>query len=436
MPNIRIKDIPTTASATSSTDFIAIDGATNGTRKLSADSPVFSGNLTAGGIITLTSLSRSSLSGPLKVNNRNVAGDPTSLGDLQIFSSATTESGLGGLEWKADPTSNGYGFRTLPVFNGVSTYNLYTQARSNSATWTTRTVLTQGGNLLIGGTTDITGSGGLKVFGTTASTSTTTGALQVAGGVGVGGAITAGGAVKSVVTGAGAFHDSDGDNGFTSGFRIFSAASVKWHITGAGQTAGNLFTIGTSTSLTASTPHLSITHTTGIVSVLATTASTSTTTGALQVAGGVGVAGAIVAALNISAGGVNPVVAYSSGGSFYGSGANPQVRLVATSTGGWAFSTYTNVSATGNWSAGLQATGQTYRITNDIDLNGTPALSIAPTTLATTLGGTVSTSAPTGGAGAWKLGVANTVTPTLPNRTITIEIGGTVFYLHAKTTND
>jgi len=55
MPNIRIKDIPTTASATSSTDFIAIDGATNGTRKLSADSPVFSGNLTAPDLILGTS---------------------------------------------------------------------------------------------------------------------------------------------------------------------------------------------------------------------------------------------------------------------------------------------------------------------------------------------------------------------------------------------
>jgi hypothetical protein len=135
---------------------------------------------------------------------------------------------------------------------------------------------------------------------------------------------------------------------------------------------------------------------------------------------------------NIGAGGVNPVVAYSSGGSFYGSGANPQVRLVATSTGGWAFSTYTNVSATGNWSAGLQATGQTYRITNDLDLNGTAALSIAPTTLATTFGGTISTSAPTGGAGAWELGVYTATAPTATGY-VTIEIGGTQYKLLAAT---
>lgn len=46
------------------------------------------------------------------------------------------------------------------------------------------------GNLLVGGTTDITGSGGVRIFGTTASTSTTSGALQVAGGAGFGGTIT------------------------------------------------------------------------------------------------------------------------------------------------------------------------------------------------------------------------------------------------------
>ena len=30
----------------------------------------------------------------------------------------------------------------------------------------------------------------------------------------------------------------------------------------------------------------------------------------------------------------------------------------------------------------------------------------------------------------------NTVTATLPNRTITMVIGGTTYYIHAKTTND
>lgn len=49
MANIRIKDLSTTAAVTASDDFIAVDGATNGTRKLNAYSPTFGGNLTVSG---------------------------------------------------------------------------------------------------------------------------------------------------------------------------------------------------------------------------------------------------------------------------------------------------------------------------------------------------------------------------------------------------
>jgi len=50
---------------------------------------------------------------------------------------------------------------------------------------------------------------------------------------------------------------------------------------------------------------------------------------------------------------------------------------------------------------------------------------------------TLTTGAPTSGtAKPWRLGEAATVSPTSPNRTIRVEIDGTVYYLHAKTTND
>jgi hypothetical protein len=49
----------------------------------------------------------------------------------------------------------------------------------------------------------------------------------------------------------------------------------------------------------------------------------------------------------------------------------------------------------------------------------------------------VRTSAPSGGTAAnWKLGTVATVTPTLQNRTIEVDIGGTIYYISAKTTND
>jgi hypothetical protein len=51
--------------------------------------------------------------------------------------------------------------------------------------------------------------------------------------------------------------------------------------------------------------------------------------------------------------------------------------------------------------------------------------------------GSLTTGAPSGGDfKPWKLGQAATVSPTSPNRTIRVEIDGTVYYLHAKTTND
>lgn len=54
MADIRINSLPTTASASSSDDFLALDGATNGTRKLNAYSPTFGGNLTVSGTGTST----------------------------------------------------------------------------------------------------------------------------------------------------------------------------------------------------------------------------------------------------------------------------------------------------------------------------------------------------------------------------------------------
>ena len=53
------------------------------------------------------------------------------------------------------------------------------------------------------------------------------------------------------------------------------------------------------------------------------------------------------------------------------------------------------------------------------------------------LSGSITTAAPTSGtAKAWKLGEVASVSPTSPNRTIRVEIDGTVYYIAAKTTND
>lgn len=40
------------------------------------------------------------------------------------------------------------------------------------------------------------------------------------------------------------------------------------------------------------------------------------------------------------------------------------------------------------------------------------------------------------GTNSWTLGSVNSVSPTSPNRTLTVTVGGTTYYVHAKTTND
>ena len=68
------------------------------------------------------------------------------------------------------------GLRTQPIVFKLSTTEIARFSGTN-------------GNLLLGGTTDMAGSAGLKVFGTTDSSSATSGALQVVGGAGIGGSL-------------------------------------------------------------------------------------------------------------------------------------------------------------------------------------------------------------------------------------------------------
>jgi hypothetical protein len=277
MADIRIKDLTTTASTTAADDFFAADGATNGTRKLSAYSPTFGGNATVGGTLTVnggTSTINASAGTDAKLFIKQNA---TNASYLIIETTNVVDKAYAGIQYVDDGSIRWSIGGVGQYVNAAYDFNVdVAGANALSINRTTR-------NVLIGGTTDISGSNGLKVFGTTASTSTSSGALVVSGGVGVAGAIVSGG--------------------------------------------------------------------------------------------------------NIGIGNVNPVVAYTSTGSLLGSGDNPQVRLSSTGSSGWAFSTYANTAADGKWSAGLNAGANRYIITNDLDLSGTAALSILPTTLDATFGG-------------------------------------------------
>jgi hypothetical protein len=97
-------------------------------------------------------------------------------------------------------------------------------------------------NLLVGGTTDIDGGGGLKLFGSTAATSTTSGALQVVGGMGIGGAAHIGGLI---VAGSGATTLTD------SSGKIMSAAL---NTVGVAQGGTGITSFGTGISTWLGTP--------------------------------------------------------------------------------------------------------------------------------------------------------------------------------------
>jgi hypothetical protein len=153
---------------------------------------------------------------------------------LDVASTGLTVTGALGATSLTAPAS------TALTLAGGSTSG---QILFNSPSATERARLTSTGNLLIGGTTDITGSGGLKVFGTTAASSTTSGALQVGSNVGLsgnaGGASYFGGNV-TVGTGAAAVALvlNRGTTAQSSLAQWQTASSANWSV-GSGATGTN-----------------------------------------------------------------------------------------------------------------------------------------------------------------------------------------------------
>ena len=134
MADIRINALATTAASTASDDFIAIDGSANGTRKLSAYSPTFGGNLTVSGTGTST------FEGYVDVKK-----------DLRIYGSNASSSGVlssnsaaGGLYFATQGTSTAMRFLTT---DGAAASQLVLTLASNK-------LATFEGNLTVSGTGD------------------------------------------------------------------------------------------------------------------------------------------------------------------------------------------------------------------------------------------------------------------------------------------
>jgi hypothetical protein len=298
-------------------------------------------------------------------------------------------------------------------------------------------------------------NGNFKVEGTTASTSTTTGSLVNAGGFGNAGAMYVGGTLSA--TGAATFANDLVVQGTTAAVGT-AFTPTAWGSGGSvnvNGTAGGLVAVYFNGSprgyLNANTSDLAIntqgslplllrtngsTRLTiasgGDVSISSNAASTSTTTGSLVNAGGFGNAGAayfggLVStshSLTVIGGAAIGVAAFQASG-------NQASQLIANLT--------SSISGAGTSfglrvAAGTNASDYAFRVLNQS--GGSTYLEVRGDGLVSANNGLAVTGA-LSSTGALSIGnTVNTVSPTSPNRTVTIVINGTTYYLAAKTTND
>jgi len=218
MADTRINAL-STATVSLSDDFLPIDGTTAGTKKLSAYNPSFGGNATVGGTLTVNG------------------------GTLTLSGAAyprLTSNGTSGGAFQIQKNGTNYG-----LFYGNDTDTIVDSNTSSNIVFQT------------GGATRATvNSSAFTISLTTASTSTSSGALVVSGGVGVGGAANIGGALTVSGTG-GIGASASGDVGFkvlsslTSGsfqYGIYSYPTVN-----AGTADGGLFGVRAGTSVAVTT---------------------------------------------------------------------------------------------------------------------------------------------------------------------------------------
>ena len=402
MADIRIKDLTTEVSSTATGDFFVIDG-TTGTRKTPAFNPTFGGNATVTG--TLTVNGASTLTGATTI------GGDSSNGNYLSYNSDI--SGFCGL-WMRQSSKSATNY--VLASNGTSGTLVNATGASLFLRIENTTAL------------EINTSRNVLIPTTTASTTTSTGALVVgngtSGGLGVGGNIYAGGNVvstaaggKFLIFGTGntteskelTFKRSDDADNFTLGL---TGSAYAGSLTGLGNNEAFLYNSNASAFRifigTLATNRFDFTQ--SQFKINATTASTTTSSGALVVSGGVGVAKSVTVGENIDIGTGHGTKLYVNN-----SGAWSNKELLVT---GYADLTdFTQIKVPGNAS-------------------NTASLKLDQTGLVT-ISGAVRTAAPSGGTAAnWKLGTVATVSPTSPNRTIEVDIGGTIYYLAAKTTNN
>jgi len=165
MADIRINSLSTTAASTASDDFVAVDGSANGTRKLNAYSPTFGGNLTVSGTSTLTGnagigISPSSIWASAKALQIN--SGLTLMGD-QANGYISGNSYYNGTNWIYNTTNKAV---RLDLENGVATFLVAgTGTAGNAITYTSALSINNAGSATLAGNLTVSGTGTSSVGG-------------------------------------------------------------------------------------------------------------------------------------------------------------------------------------------------------------------------------------------------------------------------------
>ena len=290
---------------------------TNGTTASWSNAVTVSGsNATVGGTLTV--------SGQINSTATSSALSP----QIYVFNSASsgTNAALSGSQFIAQPgyslfvgtTGNG----TAASYQGAQLASVVQDQQNYVVGDAARGLLLHAVNGLLRFATGNTGvqrgyfdASGLKVETTTASTSTSSGALVVgngtSGGLGVGGAATIGGMVKGAAatysgnppTGVSTAFQVDVENATTRDLFCFGDSTRAGLLRGAHDGSGRVqwaFGRYTASAFAEYVRIEGVASTDAKLTINGTTASTSTSSGALVVSGGVGVAGAIYAGAAVS----------------------------------------------------------------------------------------------------------------------------------------
>lgn len=260
MADIRIKDLATTASSTAADDFLAVDGTTNGTRKLSAATPSFATSVTVPGVASpaATNLTLGTGTYGTALTFASSTGAATFAGAVTVASTTSASSStVGALTVGNGTAATNVAIGGGNIYSGGSVYNNgsgyfwdvsgVTRLRAYMATASSMRFFNGSVDSFI---FDLANNN-LSIAGTTPSTGAGSGALQVAGGIYSGAASVFGGNVtipSSILYTNNVYNYTGGATPLTLGW-TGSAAVLSLFSSGAATFAGAVTATGLTLNL-------------------------------------------------------------------------------------------------------------------------------------------------------------------------------------------